>query len=211
MATYKQYVIVGGGGFGREVACWLLDLPEIQAGHIAGFLDDEVKEGALFPPGIAYLGSIAAYQPREGHELLLGIGGTRAKRDVVSALRAKGARFATLRHPTAVVAATARIGEGVILCPYAVVSANGVVGDFVTVNIASTVGHDVRIGAWTTLSAHVDLTGGVSVGESVNLGSGARVLPGLRVGNEATVGAGAVVMRNVEAGSTVYAAAAKRL
>ncbi len=208
----KQYIIVGGGGFGREVACWSLDLPPASlAGKVIGFLDDAAGDAGRFPEGMRHLGSVAQYAPQPDHELLLGIGSVGAKKEVVSALLARGARFASLLHPTAVVAATARVGEGVILCPHAVVSANAVVGNYVIINIASSVGHDVDVGAYSTLSAHVDLTGGVVLGEGVNVGSGARIVPGRRVGAGATIGAGAIVMRNVEPGITVYAAAAKRL
>jgi sugar O-acyltransferase (sialic acid O-acetyltransferase NeuD family) len=203
-----QYVIVGGGGFGREVACWAV---AAGSGRVVGFLDDEAKDAARFPNGIPYLGTIASYTPREGQQLLLAIGGTDAKRALVASLRARGAKFASYLHPTAVVAMTASLGAGVVLCPYAVVSANAVVGEFVTINIHSSVGHDVTLGAYATLSAHVDLTGGVTVGEGATLGSGASVLPGRRVGAGATVGAGAVVMRNVPERATVYAAAAKQL
>lgn len=206
-----KYVIVGGGGFGREVACWALDVIARDGGTIAGFIDDQRKDGPPFPPGIPYLGKIADFSPGADHALLMAIGSPRAKEAVAGKLRARGARFATLRHPSAIVAATAQFGEGTILCPQCILSANTAVGDFVTVNLGSTVDHDVRIGDYSTLAAHVDLTGGVVVGKYVNFGSGARVLPGLQVGDEATVGAGAVVMRTVAPKTTVYGAAAKRL
>jgi len=208
----KKYVVVGGGGFGREVACWAQEaLADTGGGEVIGFLDDEVTNASGFPQGISYRGRLADYSPQDGEELLLAIGAPRLKRQIVAELRRKEARFATLRHPTAIVAATARLGEGVVLCPYAVVSANAIVGDFVAVNICSSVGHDVRLGSYSTLSAHIDITGGVVVGEMVMFGSGARILPGLHVGDEATIGAGAVVIRNVPPGKTVYAPPAKQL
>lgn len=207
-----QYVIVGGGGFGREVACWAMDVASSsRSGRVVGFLDDQEMDASRFPDHLPHLGTIANYSPRESHQLLLAIGGTSSKRDVVATLKGRGARFASLLHPTAVVAVTARLGEGVILCPYAVVSANAVLGDFVAVNIHSSIGHDVNIGAYTTISAHVDLTGGVTLSQAVTVGSGARVLPGRHVGEGAKVGAGAIVMRNVPDHATVYSPAAKQL
>ena len=207
-----QYVIVGGGGFGREIACWAMDVASsVGAGRVVGFLDDQATDASRFPEHLPYLGTIADYSPRESHQLLLTIGSTSAKRDIVATLKGRGARFASLRHPTAVVAVTARLEEGVILCPYAVVSANAVLGEFVAVNIHSSIGHDVNVGAYSTISAHVDLTGGVTLGQAVSVGSGARVLPGRHVGEGATVGAGAIVMRNVPVHATVYSAAAKQL
>jgi len=208
----KHFIVVGGGGFGREVACWAADrFGRTGEGHVVGFLDDDVKDAAGFPQGISYRGNIDGYAPREGEELLLAIGSPKAKQQIVARLKSRGARFASLVHPCAVVAMTAAIGEGVVLCPFAAVSANAVVGDFVAVNIASSVGHDVRVGAYSTLSAHDDLTGGVVLEERVMVGSGARVLPGVRIGADAVIGAGAVVVRNVAAGITVYTPPAKQL
>ncbi len=208
----KHYIVVGGGGFGREVACWVMDLASRGGGgRVVGFLDDDVKNTAGFPPGVAYLGGIDSYAPRAEEELLLSIGDPKIKQRIVAKLKGRGAHFASLAHPTVVIALTATLGEGVVLCPYAVVSANAQVGDFVTVNICSSVGHDVRIGAFSTLSAHDDLTGGVLLAERVMVGSGARVLPGVHVGADAVIGAGAVVVRNVAAGTTVYALPAKPL
>lgn len=206
----KRYVVVGGGGFGREVACWARDkLAASGGGQVSGFLDDEISDAGPFPPGILYRGKIDSYRPEANEELLLAIGSPKAKEDIVTRLKTRGGRFATLIHPAAVVASTAQIGQGVVLCPYAVVSANASVGAFVAVNVASSVGHDVRVGAFSTLSAHDDLTGKVVLEERVMVGSGARVLPGLRVGADAVIGAGAVVVRNVAAGATVYALPAK--
>lgn len=207
-----EFIVVGGGGFGSEVACWMLNVIEASGkGHVSGYIADGASTPERFPSGVRCIGSIAGFAPRNGQYLLMAIGSPKAKRDIAEALMARGAEFATLVHPTAVVAATARIGKGTILCPHAVVSANAEIDEFVIVNICSSVGHDVRIGSYSTLSAHVDLTGGVVVGSAVSIGSGARVLPGRQVGEGATVGAGAIVMRNVREHTTVYASAAKEL
>ena len=207
-----EFIVVGGGGFGREVACWMLNVLEAGGhGRVSGYLADGASASEKFPKGVGCIGSIVDFVPRDGQSLLLAVGSPKAKRDLAESLMARGAEFATLIHPTAVVAATARVGKGTILCPHAVVSANAEIEEFVTVNICSSVGHDARVGRYSTLSAHVDLTGGVVLGSAVSIGSGARVLPGRQVGEGATIGAGAIVMRNVREHTTVYAPAAKEL
>jgi sugar O-acyltransferase (sialic acid O-acetyltransferase NeuD family) len=116
-----------------------------------------------------------------------------------------------LIHPSAVVARTAILGEGVVVCPHAFVSADAVVGDLCAINGSSSIGHDVKLGSFATLSAHVDLTGWVNVDECVFFGSGARVLPKVQIGRGARIGAGAIVMRSVPADAVVYAPPSKRL
>jgi UDP-3-O-[3-hydroxymyristoyl] glucosamine N-acyltransferase len=112
----------------------------------------------------------------------MAIANPESKRRVAAELQAMGARFVTVVHPSAVIAGSARLGEGVTVCPFSLVSADAIVGDFVAINTMSSVGHDVQLGAFSTLSAHVDLTGRVKVGEGVFFGTGAKVLPGLKIG-----------------------------
>lgn len=206
------WILVGAGRFARELIDWAEDRAALTGGpRVSGFLD--ASAGALdgFDYQLDYHGTIEDYQPQPHERLLMAIGEPREKRRVAQLLKARGARFATLIHPSAVVARSARLGEGVVVCPHALVSADATVGDFVAVNALSGVGHDVVVGAYSTLSSQVDLTGAVQVGECCFFGSGARVLPDITVGAEARIGAGAVVMRTVAAGAVMYAAPARKL
>lgn len=204
----ERLILVGAGAFARELAHWADDAH--RAGHgpaVAGCLDD--GEGRV--PGLAHLGAIEAYVPREGDAFVLAIADPEGKQRVAAALSARGARFGRVVHPSVVVARSAEIGEGVVLCPQSVVSADARVGAHVAVNILSCVGHDVVLGAASTLSSQVDLTGRVVVGDACFFGSGARVLPGVEIGAGSRIGAGAVVVRKVSAGSVVYAPPARKL
>lgn len=205
-------IIVGAGGFGRELVNWARDCH--QAGSlppVAGLLDDDptVMEGFSYSVGM--LGAARDFTPRPDDLLLMAIGTPAVKRWVAEMVIAKGGRFATLIHPSAVIAGSAQIGEGSILCPLSLVSADAVVGRFCSINALSSVGHDVRLGDYTTLSAHVDLTGAVVVGGGVMIGTGAKVLPKVKIGEGAKIGAGSVVYRSVPAGRSVFTAPAKLL
>lgn len=209
---HKQLVIIGAGGFSQEVICWAEHAHSAdQLPPIKGYLLDSRYELLPAEYGIPWLGDIDGYTPELGDACLLAIGEISAKKNIVSRLKARGAKFATLIHPTAIVTRTAKLGEGCILCPYATVSAGVTLGDFVGLNGYSGIGHGSSVGAYTTISSHVDITGNVTVGEGVFVGSGARVLPNLQVGNGAKVGAGSIVMRSVKPGVTVVAAPAKKL
>lgn len=206
----RQLVIIGAGGFGREVLDWACQA----AAHgrdwvVKGFLDDNPR--ALDGTGAeaTVLGPIAAHQPGLDEVFVCAMGNIAAKRRCVEALRAKGAIFTRVIHPSAVVAKSAILGEGVILCPHTVVTASARLGDHVAINLHSTVAHDAVVGDWCQLHCHVDITGGVVLGDGVLVGSHASVLPGIRVGDGAIVGAGATVMRDVPAGVTVYGAPAR--
>ena len=209
----KTYVIVGAGGFGREVLCWALDVCLGTSDSVRGFVDDAPARG-LDPNRVdtaPLLGTIDGFAPGPDDVALLAVAGCAARRALADRLMSRGVRIGSLVHPTAVVAATATIGEGAILCPMSLVSAGARVGRCVIVNAATTIGHDTVIGDFTTLSSHVDITGGVTVGEEVLMGSGACILPGLSVGAHCVIGAGATVVRSTPDGVTMYSLPAKRL
>ncbi|CDG82577.1 acetyltransferase [Janthinobacterium agaricidamnosum] len=213
----KNIIIVGAGRFARELICWLEHLIDQDRNgaplRIKGLLDDTLAAAPALDADYPYplLGSIADYRPGPDEQLLLAIGAPQHKLRIARELQARGAHFYTLVHPSAIVARTARIGQGAVICPFALLSANITLADFVTINSYSSIGHDAVVGAGSTLSSHVDITGAARIGEQVFIGSGASVLPRVAVGDGATVGAGAVVMRRVAPGTTVYALPAKKL
>ena len=207
-----RIILVGAGGFGRELLCWALDAH--RAGNfpkVSGFLDANPNALNEFNYGINWIESIDKFVPVPGDQLLLGIADPATKRNIATLLLGRGAHFVTLRHPTAIVASSATLGQGVVLCPYSVVSADAVVGDFVTINAHSTIGHDASVGSYSTLSAHVDITGGVQVGENSFFGTSAAIVPRVKIGQNAKIGAGALIIRSVASESVMYAMPAKRL
>lgn len=206
----NRLVIAGAGAFGRELMCWADRAVGATWGSMA-WVDDNPQALDGFDYPLPWLGSFADYQPADGDLCVVSAGTTATKRRLVAGLQARGARFATLVHPSAIVARTARLGEGCVICPLAFVSADARLGAFVIVNGLSSVGHDVVLGAYSTLSAHVDLTGQVLVGEGAFFGTGAKVVPRVKIGSNAIVGAGATVMRTVPDGATVFTMPAKKL
>ena len=207
-----RLVLVGAGALAREIINWMADISSQQGWpKVEGFLDQ--SEGALssYDYGLKYLGQIETYVPREEDRLILCIGEPLNKRNVVEGLKKRGGVFLTIVHPTAVIARSAELGEGVVVCPNSLISADSKLGNFVTVNVLSSVGHDVKVGDFTTLSAHVDLTGWVLVEEECFFGAGAKVLPRVKIGAKSRVGAGTVIMRNLKTQTTMYCPPSKRL
>lgn len=208
----KRLILVGCGAFARELINWVDDLVDIgKSNPVSGFLDDNPDALSAFSYSVPYISSIQSYVPKDGDQLLMAVGDPKVKKKLYAELKEKGGSFAQLIHPSAVVARTAKLGEGVVVCPQAFVSADAIVGDLCAINGNASVGHDVKLGGFSTLSAHVDLTGWVHVDECVFFGSGARVLPKVKIGYGARIGAGAVVMRSVLAEAVVYSPPAKRL
>jgi sugar O-acyltransferase (sialic acid O-acetyltransferase NeuD family) len=212
-AQLTQVLIVGAGGFGREMEMWLSRDPRHGVEFVVGgFLDDAVDALAPFAAGgRRVVGTVKDYRPAPGESLLMAIADPAVKQRVSIELLGRGARFFTYIHPSSTVGPTVRLGEGAVICPFSAITCDAVVGRFVTVNTSCTIGHDVRMGDYCTLSGHCDVTGGVRMGDRVFLGSRVSIVPGNRIGDDARVGAGSVVITPVKPGTTVFGMPAKKL
>lgn len=208
----KKLVILGAGGFGREVFNWAMQIEKGQhSWRVSGFLDGNPRALEGYDHYLPILGDPMDYRPAKDEVFVCAIGEPRIKLEVCRKLEEADACFTTLIHPTAVLGRNTTIGEGGIICPGAVITADVRLGNHVIVNACATVGHDVVIGDGCTLSGHADVTGFVQMGRGVFLGSHASILPKAKVGDFAIVGAGSVVLRNVKPGATVMGVPAKQV
>jgi sugar O-acyltransferase (sialic acid O-acetyltransferase NeuD family) len=211
MGTLPKLVIVGAGGFGREMLAWARQSVQFEREWtIKGFIDDNLTalEGKATPAQV--LGTIKDYRPAADEVFICAIGIPRIKRACSELLAGRGAQFTRLIHRTAVLGDNVELADGVVLCPYTVVSANNRLGRGVAVNLHSSIDHDACVDDWSQVNCHCDLTGGVKVGKEVFFGSSVAIIPGIRVGDGAYLGAGAVVLRDVPPGATVFGVPARQ-
>ena len=207
-----RIIIVGAGGFGREILSWSKDAFKLKKDfEIVGFLDADSQALRGYECNLPVLGDPSEYQPGCDDRFVCALGQPKVKLKVCKDLKVKGGQFLTMVHPSAVVGDRCILGEGCVLCPGAVVTTDVTLGDFVTINAQATVGHDAVVGDGSTLSGHADVTGFAQLGEGVFLGSHACVLPKAKVGSFAIVGAGTVVLCNVKPNSTVFGVPAKKV
>ena len=114
--------------------------------------------------------------------------------------RAKAAgftRFDALIDPTAVVASTASIGEGVFLNAGVVVGAHAVLANSALINRNASIGHHTVLEEFVTIRPGATVTGRCRIGPGAVIGAGAAVGPSLRIGSNSVVGLGAGVLRDV--------------
>ncbi len=206
----KNLIIIGAGGFGREVYCTALE--SIGYGEefvVKGFIDDNVHALDKFEGYPPILNTIDGYQPEEDDVFACAVGVVKTRRILSEKIIAKGGAFQTLIHKTAYIGKNAKVGEGCIILAGARIHCDVTVGKYVIVQPYSILGHDVQVGDWTLINALADCGGMSKVGDMVTLHTTSFILPLSVIEEGATVGAGSVVLRKVKAGMTVMGVPAK--
>ena len=201
----QQLIIISAGSFGREVCAWARHA--IAGGapwRLKGFIDNRPEMLAKFSYEVPILAGPEAYEPVPDDVFLCAIGTPREKQRYCALMEAKGARFATLVHPTASVGHAVTLGEGCILGPFTQLSCDLRLGRHVGFGTHSNTAHDTNIGDFAQISGSCEINGHASIEDGAFLGSHATLLPHARVGAWAYVGAGSVVLRRVAPGAKVF-------
>jgi sugar O-acyltransferase (sialic acid O-acetyltransferase NeuD family) len=204
-------IIIGAGGFGREVYVWAKESFSNNQYKIKGFIDDNNNALDDYNLDIGIIGSIDGYMPDKQDRFLIAIGNVNTKKSIITKLKEKGIKYINLIHPSAIIFDTARIGIGVIICPLCIISDHVKIDDFVIINSYSTCGHDARIGKYCTLSSFAAVNGFGVLENEVFLGTHSTVIPGKKVGYKSKVSANSVVMRDVPANKIVFGVPGKAI
>ena len=201
----NDLLIIGAGGFGREVLQWVKDINKIKpTWNIVGFIDDNVNALEKLECDYKVVGTIKDWEPKENERFIMAIAHPKTKQEIAKSMKSKGAIFTSLIHPTAFISDVAKIGEGLVMYPHSLITVNTKIGDFVTMLSFDEVGHDAVIGNYCTISSYCDITGGVKLGERVFLGSHTTIIPKRRIGDDVYIGAGSVVISNLKSSIHVF-------
>lgn len=200
--------ILGTGVFAEEVA----DLAaQIGKHDLVAFVENWDRERAgqtLAGRPVIWVDELAEHAGEWSAVCAIGSPERRAYVEHVAGL---GVRFATLVHPSAVVAPSARLDPGCIVSPGVVVGAHTQVGANAILNRGALVGHHTRIGSCVTLSPAANVAGCVVVGDGAYIGMGATVIDRRTVGAGALIAAGAVVVKDVAEGARVQGVPAREV
>lgn len=213
MTAPEPIVIVGCGGFGREVLDVVEAINAVRLTYrVVGFLDDRYREESemVARRRVPVLGPVSMLAAL-GHHYAIGIGSSADRAVIDGAATASGLEAVTLVHPAATIGGDNRIAPGAVVCSGARITTNVTVGRHLHLNLNSTIGHDCLVGDHVTINPSVNVSGNVVLGARVNMGTKSVVIPGITIGEDAVIGAGAVVVRPVPAGVTAVGVPARPL
>ncbi len=214
----KKLVIIGAGGFAREVRWLAEDVSKSNKNNehfdFAGYVVSDLNITGEHDSVSDILGNFQWLSDNRNSFdcLAIGIGSPVARNEIATALeKTFGIEYwPSLIHPSAQFdRKTCTVSRGVLICANVVGTVNVSFKEFSIINLSCTIGHEAVIGRATTLNPMANISGGVTLGESVLVGTGAQVLQYLDVGSNSTIGAGAVVNKPVISGTTVVGIPAK--
>jgi sugar O-acyltransferase (sialic acid O-acetyltransferase NeuD family) len=204
MQTTRPLLLLGSGGLGRETAEAVRAVnaasPTFQ---LLGFLDDDPRRVGTEVDGVPVVGRIddVAHYPSASVVICMaGLHDPSSRWRVATRLGLASSRFATVIHPSAVLATRTEVGPGSIVLAGVVTTTAVRIGMHTVVMPAVVLTHDDVVGDFATLGAGVCLGGGVRVGDGAYLGAGALVREKTIIGRWAVVGMGAVVTNDVPDG-----------
>ena len=206
----KPLVIVGAGGFAREVA-WLAG--RTGEWDLLAFVEDSPHCALL--NGTPVLTFDNAHSLHPGTNAVIAVGSTSGRKLLRERCLSLGFVDATLIDPSAIIGDRVQIGPGSVICAGVTITVDCHIGAAAHINLHSTLGHNVRFEEYVTVSPGANVSGWVTVKRGAFLGTGCQIIDGkaddrLVVGEWATIAGGACVIRNVEDGALVAGVPAVR-
>jgi len=196
MEKTNKLIIVGGGGFCREVIWLARDCAT--KWDIVGVLDDNPAMLQQTLCGIKVIGNIADCMNFPDANFVVAVGSPRTRRTIVDRMQLCGdVNFATLIHSSVLKSDFVEIGVGSIITAGCILTTQISLGRHSIVNLGCTIGHDVVAGDFCTLAPKIAVSGNVTFGAGVEVGTGSTIIQGLEIGQGSFVGAGAVVSKNI--------------
>lgn len=193
----QKVIILSAGGHAKVI----IDTLELLGNFkILGITEhDEGKIGQKVM-GISILGRDDEVIEKYSHKdikLVNGMGGSdlpKLRRRLYHYWANKGYEFATIVHPAAYVAKSAKIGAGAQIMAGAIVQPEARIGDNTLINTNASIDRNSDIGNHCHVAPGVTISADVKIGDGSHLGTAAAIIQGITLGANVLVAAGAVVV-----------------
>lgn len=205
----KDIVIVGAGGFGREVAWLIENINDVKSEwHILGFVDDNPEIQGVSFNEYKVIGTIEWLKSQEMY-VVFAIGNPITKKKLVTSLSSSKNQYPVLIHPNVLFSKSVSFGEGCIICAGNILTTDITCGKHVILNLSCSVGHDVVIGDYCTILPAVRISGKVELAECVSVGTNSALIQGVKVGTNTIIGLSSAVVKDLPENCTAVGIPAK--
>lgn len=196
----KKIVIIGAGGFGREVA-WLIE--RIKKYEIIGFIDDKISVGEKV--GSYYvIGNTNDLLTFEECKVAIGVGSSNARNRIFNKISVnKNLEFPNLIDPSVIRGEQKEIGIGNIIFAGCILSIEYELGNFNVLYFDCIVCHSSKLKNFVTLLPSVNVSGDVIIHDNTEVGVGTQIIQGIEILDHVIIGAGSVIIRNTDRNVTI--------
>ncbi|MBE6805500.1 MAG: acetyltransferase [Ruminococcaceae bacterium] len=199
----SDLIIIGGGGHAKSVA----DLALRNDYNIVGFLDDYDTDIEIF--GAKRLGKISECEKfAQGKKFIIAIGNNAFRKKICETYKLD---YATLVHPSAIIAREVVIEEGTVVFAGAIINAYTKISKHTIINTGAVVEHDCVVGEFSMVAPRTTICGVSKIGNNCWIGAGSVVNNGISICDNVIVGSGAAVVKNIEEAGTYVGVPAKKI
>lgn len=197
-------IVLGAGGHAKVLIEALLASSSV----ITGIVDPDLTLARTEIIGVPVLGGddVVNEFPSSKIKLVNGLGSVALpvkRQQLFERFKGMGYSFATVVHPSAVVASDVVFCEGAQVMAGAVIQPSSRIGINSIINTRASVDHDCTIGDHVHIAPGVIFSGCVKIGTGSHIGTGATVIQGVSIGIGCLVAAGAVVIKDIANGVMV--------
>ena len=191
----KDLVIIGAGGFGREMFThigWIND--QEPTWNFLGYIDDnatETVEGHKILGGLDYL-----FQMDPKPYYFIAIADSKVREQIANRCKAAGLTAATIIGNVGTIAPNAEIGEGCYIGHHTSLMTNVKIGPFCIIQDRCSFGHDTEVGAFTSTMSNCMFGGESKIGAHNYFGLRATIINRVNTVDYCTFGACACVVKD---------------
>jgi len=195
-----KVVIVGAGGFGKEVLWALLEHNKnLKKYDIMGFLDDDKNKQDQIISGKKVLGNTewALKNKIENTKYVIAIGNGKTRKKIINKIKKKDDEFLTVIHPSTIISDSVIIGKGTVVQAGTIITVDVKIGGHCRIDTNCTIAHDSKISDFVDLSPGVHINGNNKIQTGAFVGSATTTKENISIGKWSVIGAGTVLLEDV--------------
>jgi sugar O-acyltransferase (sialic acid O-acetyltransferase NeuD family) len=194
----KEKVLIGAGGFAREVRAHY-------GANLKCFVDDKFymkNSDEIYP--------LSQFDPDKMTALIV-VGDPVDRKNIANRLPKETEYFTFIHKSAQILDLKVEIGAGSIITANCIITTNVKIGKHCHLNLMSTVGHDCIIGDFFTTAPGAKISGNCTIGECVYVGTNASIKEKLSIHSLVKIGLNSGVVKHIEEPGIYVGTPAKKI